>query len=531
MAKRYSLLISDKNWRGLSFLLFGALFLLILCTFLHYGLTWDEEHSKINGEIALHWYASGFADPSQLTTFNYHLYGSFFNLLARFAAAVSPLGFYETSHFLIALFGLLTVFGVYRIGTRIAGPMGGFFSALFLALTPVFYGHSFNNPKDIPLTALFVLSLDCMLGLYESLPKPTRALLIRLGVLIGLTLGVRVGGLILFGYLAVLCLGWLGARRQLSLKKGIALVQPLLWVLAIGWGVMLVFWPYAELSPLLNPFRALSESTHFAWNLTVFFEGQYISAMQLPWRYLPTWFAIQLPEFYFISLAAGIFLGFRFLKQKNFSLKKRDQLIQIAFLCFAFVFPLSVAIIFKSTVYDGMRHFLFVLPVLTLLAGVSLAKTFKSGIPLQCKQVVAALVAGSLILTVVDMVQLHPYEYVYFNRLVAGGLAKASERFETDYWGDSYKEGLEWVAKNYHPVANGKIRIANCRNSSRFMTGYPIEQDPTLRERFVAVNPEDQPNVLLAITRWGCSKTPGRVLHVVERQNTPLLYVIETKAP
>jgi hypothetical protein len=139
-------------------------------------------------------------------------------------------------------------------------------------------------------------------------------------------------------------------------------------------------------------------------------------------------------------------------------------------------------------------------------------------------------VSLSVVLTVVDMVELHPYEYVYFNRAFAGGLAEASHRFETDYWGVSYKEGLEWAAQNYRPAGMEKTRISNCSISSRFMTVYPIEQNPLLRDKFVAVNPDDHPDLVLALTRWDCHKREGKVLHIVERQGTPLLYVIETPA-
>ena len=256
-----------------------------------------------------------------------------------------------------------------------------------------------------------------------------------------------------------------------------------------------------------------------------------MQANQLPWQYLPTWFLISLPEFYFVVLLVGIALAVKSVRGAKFSVQRRDEAIQIGFLVFAFLFPIAVAILTGATLYDGMRHFLFVLPVLTVLAGISFVRFLRSSAIRPYKQVVAGLVVGSLALTLVDMIQLHPYEYVFFNRLIAGGLPKAAGRFETDYWGNSYKEGLEWVTKNYYPVTSRKHSVANCSVSSRFMTAYPIEQDPELRDRYVAVNPDDHPDILLAITRWGCNQRPGKVLHVVERQGTPLLYVIETQVP
>jgi hypothetical protein len=42
------------------------------------------------------------------------------------------------------------------------------------------------------------------------------------------------------------------------------------------------------------------------------------------------------------------------------------------------------------------------------------------------------------------MAALHPYEYIYFNRIF-GGLPAAYDRFETDYFGLSLREGMEWI--------------------------------------------------------------------------------------
>ena len=92
--------------------------------------------------------------------------------------------------------------------------------------------------------------------------------------------------------------------------------------------------------------------------------------------------------------------------------------------------------------YNGLRHVLFLLPVLAVLAGVSVT-SFVRARPGRLALTAAALALGaSAVVTIVDMVQLHPYQYVYFNRSVAGGLPGAVGRYETDYWCASFKEGL-----------------------------------------------------------------------------------------
>jgi hypothetical protein len=126
------------------------------------------------------------------------------------------------------------------------------------------------------------------------------------------------------------------------------------------------------------------------------------------------------------------------------------------------------------------------------------------------------------------MVQLHPYQYIYFNRSIAGGLKNAAQRYETDYWGMSYREGAEWVIANYRPEAHEQIRIANC--SSPFLTSYFLEKTEEARQRFITVSHSEDPHLFLAISR--CRRRKIRqVIYTVERQGTSLMSVIEIQEP
>ena len=97
--------------------------------------------------------------------------------------------------------------------------------------------------------------------------------------------------------------------------------------------------------------------------------------------------------------------------------------------------------------YNGIRHFVFVLPPLAVLGG--LAGAFLVRMASQrwrFAPIVAAIVFIAGIGTpVVEMVRLHPYEYTYFNRL-SGGVAHARDRFMLDYWGLSLEAGLASAA-------------------------------------------------------------------------------------
>ncbi len=174
--------------------------------------------------------------------------------------------------------------------------------------------------------------------------------------------------------------------------------------------------------------------------------------------------------------------------------------------------------------FDGFRHFLFLIPLLAILGGISFSAWVHSKINHWVKGFFICAVVFSLAITALDMRRLHPYETVYFNRFLAGGLAEAATKYETDYWGNSYREGILWVIENYHPAFKRKIRVLNA--SAPCQTGYYLEKTQKLRDRFEMVLTD--PDIFLSTTRFEShSLFPGKVLYKVKRDHTALLYVIE----
>src|SRR5215831_16845916 len=101
----------NSRWAFLSYGLLFCLGVVILATFLDYGLTFDEEFGKTYGEYVLRWYASFFKDQNALGYYNLHLYGGFFEAISQLTVRITenflPIGVYETRHFVNAVFGFL----------------------------------------------------------------------------------------------------------------------------------------------------------------------------------------------------------------------------------------------------------------------------------------------------------------------------------------------------------------------------------------------------------------------------------------
>src|SRR5207248_5366692 len=127
-----------------------------------------------------------------------------FNMIAAALNRFSPLGVYETRHLLNGAFGILGLVGCHKLGRALGGPRVGFLALVFLLLTPNYYGQMFNNPKDIPFAVGGVWALYYMVRILPALPRPPVRLLVKMGLAIGLALGVRVGGLLFLCYLCLL---------------------------------------------------------------------------------------------------------------------------------------------------------------------------------------------------------------------------------------------------------------------------------------------------------------------------------------
>jgi hypothetical protein len=110
----------------------------------------------------------------------------------------------------------------------------------------------------------------------------------------------------------------------------------------------------------------------------------------------------------------------------------------------------TLAVLGDSIIYDAERQFLFILPGIAILSATALAWIVQRLGSNLMRLAVFTLFFIGISPVASDMIALHPYEYVYFNR-VFGGLNQAHNRFDTDYYGLSMREGMEWINANAEP--------------------------------------------------------------------------------
>src|SRR6059058_3321118 len=348
------LLGAERRWNALAAALLAAAGILVLVTFADYGVTWDEDVHNWYGVFALDYYLSLFSDQRALNWLNLYNYGAAFDMIAAALNKFSPLGIYETRHLLNGFVGLVGLAGCWKLGRVLGGARTGFLALLFLLVTPNYYGQMFNNPKDIPFAVGGVWATYYMVRILPSLPHPPWRLLIKMGLAIGLALGVRVGGLLFLCYLGLLLslsgLWQAAGARRLSVIGAVgwtSLWRVLLPVTTVAFAVMLVFWPWAQQDPIANPLRALAFFSHESFPFNTLFDGRFVPANDLPWEYLPTYILLALPELLLVLLIVAIPLAAIGLT-RSAEARQREAVLGIFLIGFAIVFPVAYAIAIKA---------------------------------------------------------------------------------------------------------------------------------------------------------------------------------------
>lgn len=494
---------------------------LVFLTFRDYGISWDEAGQNTYGKLLLAYYTSGFADRSAFSFANLFYYGGAFDLAAALANAALPLDEYETRHLLGGLVGVAGLAGAWRLGRELGGPRAGFIALALLATTARYYGDMFTNPKDLPLAAALVWTLYFMARALREMPAVRIGTSLGLGLAFGLALGIRVGAVII---LPSLLLPWLwraahalrdGQSPSQITREALITLRGLAPAVALALAVAAVSWPWAVQEPG-NPLRALAVFSRFPFDGQVLFEGRLVPAMDLPPDYLTDWLLIGLPLTLLAGAAVGAIGAIRRTVRDGYAWNDARGL-GIAAVFLAVCIPVAYAVLATPPLYNGFRHFLFVVPPLAVLAGLA----FHWLLDWAGRHGGAAwlvLVVG-LASEVVAMGRLHPAESVYFNAII-GGVDGAEGRYELDYWGISLRETtlqlIEHLSREAtHPPR--RYRVYVCADSTSAAHYFPdwLELAPS----------RDQADFQIAVNQFYCTSPPGSVRLVeTERLGALLSY-------
>ena len=445
--------LSGKLRAALSFLaghgglLVCALFLLAGLNLAgDYGFGLDELHQRgiaqANGNYILNQVGivpNGSIDPE---LYQDRYYGIAFELpllLAEQALGLEdPYYIHRFRLTVIHLFFIIGAFFCYRLACRWLGSrLLALFALLIFLLHPRIYAHSFFNSKDLPFLSMFIIALYL---LERAFRRDTPAAFLLLGIGVGLLTNLRIMGLLLvFAVIALRGLDWLQAGAGKERKRVLGMAGLFLLAAGLTWYAVT---PYAWANPVGYLAATLSVTVDFPHPFPNLFQGEWLLPNELPPHYTVTWFGITTPPPLLllggIGAAAVVAAGFR--RPRGLFRCPGGRWPGLLLACFLLP-PLAVALL-GSSQYNDWRHSYFLYVPFGLLAagGLSwLTAAFAGRRPWRVG--VYGLTAAGLGLALLQIIQLHPLQHLYFNFLV--------DRTTPEYLRTQYSMGygeLAWAA-------------------------------------------------------------------------------------
>ena len=507
------------------FILLAANIIVGLFIFRDYGYSWDEPLFYDYGNALGYayspreWFSGHFdLDNSYGASGNDHkTRGPAYLFLSRepvYLLEVFGLDQASAWHLTNFLFFQLGVYFLYRLSRRWVKPSAALATSALFAWQPMLWGHAFINPKDPPFLTFFLASVclgfEMADKLYQTGQLKLRAVIFP-AIILGITTSIRVlgplAGLLVFIYFAINVLN----NKNLRVSGSAWLAFFIYGLIAIL--VMFFTWPYLWENPITRFFDVLHFMSDNPTNLSVLFGGQVYRAGELPRRYLPFMIATTLTEPVWILFVIGVIVAFSKIIKQNLVYKKifpssgandsersrsgirRAKTIDRNFISLTLVllwFLLLVAyvIIRKPAMYDGIRHFLFIIPPIYIFIGFAFESILER---VQYYWLRAGLLFLFLLPGLQAIIYLHPYEYTYYNSFI-GGTDHAFRSYETDYWLTCYKDAVEELNKVHDPITLYVHREA-------YIAGYYANMNITVKELRGAVNEVRSGDYILVNTR------------------------------
>ncbi len=522
-------------------LIFVALYLSVaLLTYKDFGLTWDEPVNYNKGvrtyeylfnkkvdRIHLFNKANGATDVQDGSAFShfgrlqnldgpslyyYVHYSAFYPMLLFIFNPDKSIDRYHLLNIIFALGVFVAAYGlIYR---QYREQWIAILAPLFLFLTPRFIGDIPANPKDAPFAVLYFISCTAIYCCASSKKLLTKILC--LGILLGITQNVRTVGVTLYGIVLLYDTYAYYQDKRNHVHAGETwmqfFVREIQTVVLIGMVALffsLLTWPYLGIKLIPSIQELLAIQRNYTWNETVLFEGSYVEATKLPGSYFTTWFAISTPLMILVPALLSPFL-----------IRKRFQHRLFVLFFLMIVLNAIAYLLVRPVAYDGIRLFLFMVPPFSALAALAMIEYFRTGKNRLIKGIIGVLICINAVGVVKEMIALHPYQYIYFNSLV-GGLEGAYKKYDTEYWGASYNEAINWLKENIATDENKIYKI--------YIEGiiyYVVYQADNIRK----TSYEEAEYCLWLTRRMKREPKKEEILHIVERHNVPLTFVLKKPA-
>lgn len=379
------------------------------------------------------------------------IFGSFVTFLLERLHTATPQEIIGYFHVASSLFlGLLAV-AVYLLGRRLGlRVLFAAFAAGITVFLPTVFGHGLSTIKDIGQMSLFAASLTALVT--YTLTKKKWPLVLG-GVLWGMGMATKFNAI----YVPVIWGIW-ATLYDIPLRKPKEIlptflkytVIPFLGFFLIGFLILFISWPFLWFDPVKRIELVIQYFTTVGTGYKVVFNGAdaYVGGTTPVWWYPIGYLLLvtPVPFLLFFVLGIGTFVIRTVLRKKE----SKTWLVILIW----FSLPLARAFLPKSAYYDGIRHFMEILPAMVLLTLYGIQRLVDNGVKLsflksQNKVILGILSVSIPLFLFVQMVaidaQLFPYSSGYLNFFAKN----QNYGFDRDFSGLTIKEGMDYVESQY----------------------------------------------------------------------------------
>lgn len=507
--------------------LFAAVLAIGVAVHADFGISWDEPIQRSYGRTVANYVFKGqdglFRDSNRVYGSAYELVLLAFERVRR--ARDGPEIFAARHLFNFLTFWVSLIF-FYRLAIRGAGeaglaptagsPVASVLVCLALVLSPTLFGHAFFNSKDLPFLSAFVIAVWSLVRMLE---RPTAARALVHAIASGWLIAVRIPGILILALTAagvVYCVLRSEPRHRARRVTTFGMYS-IVTALCV-WGL----WPTLWRDPIASFWHALQTMSRYPWDQMVLYRGALVPATGLPWHYAPIWISISTPLTYLAAFGVGVVAMVRHWLSERRRQEPTAGAFQLIVLAW-FLAPLVSVIVLGSVLYDAWRQLFFVYPALLLIGMygvVAAARVARERWPSRPVRLVVMAAAALAIVDVAGvlrfMIRSHPHSHVYFNAFT-GGVSGARFRYELDYWGVSYRAGLEAMLRH-----DGSALIPFVAAGAWNAQALPFAD----RQRLMEVKSLDHAKYFLGAYRMALEEYPyPNVIHRVEVDGVPILTV------
>ncbi len=389
---------------------------------------------------------------------------------------------YNVRHALNQIMAIAAILFCGLIAARIKGYRAALLASWFLFLTPTFFGWSLFDTKDLPFCTGYIASIYFMMLFLEQLPRPTMKSSIYLMSALFFALGIRIGGLLLYGYLLLFVPIFLLSKKgeegiQIGKKELLQISSNLLIIICGSVLLTVLLWPYVLIDPVHNFIGAIQSAKRFPADILMNFKGESIHSIALPGDYLVTYLLITIPLLLLLLIPSGVIIIV--LKRKNVGWSP------ILLVAVAALVPLVYSKLSGMTLYNGWRHLLFFYPCVMVIAGVGADITMDMLRKPSLQMAFGAILLVSLQHPIRWCIANSPYQYLYYNELE--GAKAGYYNYENDVWSISMKPGIDWLMAHEH-IADSKDSVLIATNVCTFTNYYLKTHYPGARVKTVSVS-------------------------------------------